>query len=74
MSIRVEVFKPAILYSAGAIAVAHNHPSGDPEPSAEDKSFTQRLARAGDLLGIKLLDHVVIGDGDYVSLKERGDL
>lgn len=67
-----EVYKPAILHSAGALAVCHNHPSGDPEPSAEDQDFTRRLYKAGELLGIRLLDHLILGNGDYVSLKERG--
>lgn len=67
-----EVFKPAILGSAAAVILAHNHPSGDPEPSAEDLSLTRRLCAAGELLGIKVVDHLVIGDGRYVSLKLRG--
>ena len=67
--------KPAILASAAAIVLAHNHPSGDPEPSAEDVALTRRLAAAGTLLGIEVLDHVVIGEvGRFVSLKERGVL
>jgi DNA repair protein RadC len=49
----------------------HNHPSGNPEPSRSDVDITQRLAEAGELLGIKLLDHLIIGDGNYVSLKEK---
>jgi DNA repair protein RadC len=65
-----EVFKPAILANAAAIVLVHNHPSGDPEPSDEDKALTQRLKQAGDLMGIRVLDHVVIGDGRYVSLAE----
>ena len=70
-----EVYKPAILASAAAIIVAHNHPSGDPEPSADDIALTRRLVAAGELLGIKLLDHLVLGeDGSYVSLSERGVL
>jgi DNA repair protein RadC len=52
----------------------HNHPSGDPEPSAEDLALTRRLAQAGTLMGIEVLDHVVLGRGRYVSLKERGVL
>lgn len=67
-----EVFKDAIVASAAALIVAHNHPSGDPTPSAEDKRITQRLAEAGQLIGIELLDHIVIGDNRWVSLKERG--
>ena len=70
-----EVFKPALVYSAGAIAVAHNHPSGDPDPSPEDRAFTRRLAQAGEFLGIRVLDHVILGaHGDFVSLKAHGDL
>lgn len=68
-----EVFKPAILASAGNIVVAHNHPSGDPEPSQDDLRLTRRLHAAGQLLGIELLDHIVIGaNGAYVSLRARG--
>jgi DNA repair protein RadC len=70
-----EVFKPAILAGSAAILAAHNHPSGDPEPSAEDLALTRRLAAAGQLLGIELLDHLVIGEaGRFVSLRERGAL
>jgi len=70
-----EVFKPAILLGAAAIILAHNHPSGDPTMSAEDKRVTERIHEAGKLIGIDLLDHVVIGDADrWVSLKERGVL
>jgi DNA repair protein RadC len=67
-----EVFKDAIAASAASLIVAHNHPSGDPAPSAEDRRITQRLAEAGQLLGIELLDHIVIGNDCWVSLKERG--
>lgn len=69
-----EVFKDAIAISAAAIIVAHNHPSGDPTPSAEDRRVTQRLAEAGELLGIDLLDHVILGDNRWTSLKEAGVL
>jgi DNA repair protein RadC len=65
-----EVFKAAILANAAAIILVHNHPSGDPDPSDEDKALTRRLKEAGDLIGIRVLDHVVIGDGRYVSLAE----
>jgi len=68
-----EVWKPAIQASAAAVIVAHNHPTGVPAPSAEDVELTRRLAAAGDLVGIRLLDHVIVGDGTYASLKERGD-
>ena len=67
-----EVFKAAILANAAAIILVHNHPSGDPEPSAEDKALTTRLAQAGELLGIRVLDHVVIGDGRFRSLAVEG--
>ncbi len=69
-----EVFKPAILRSAAAIAVAHNHPSGVADPSPEDQEFTRRLARAGELLGIRVLDHLIVCDESYVSLREAGHL
>ena len=70
-----EVFKPAILSNAASILVGHNHPSGDPTPSGEDGQVTERLQQAGDVLGIDLLDHVIIGEeGRWVSLKERGML
>ena len=65
----------AILAGSAAILAAHSHPSGDPEPSAEDISLTRRLAAAGQLLGIELLDHVILGEaGRFVSLRERGVL
>lgn len=66
-----EVFRPAIVAAAAAVICAHNHPSGDPEPSAEDLGVTRRLADAGKLLGIPLLDHVVLGEGRHVSLRQR---
>ncbi|GAB2672948.1 DNA repair protein RadC [Paenibacillus thermoaerophilus] len=69
-----EVFRSAILRSAASIICAHNHPSGDPEPSREDVLLTRRLAEAGELIGIRLLDHVVIGDHRFSSLKEQGHL
>ena len=66
-----EVFRPAVRAGAAAILCAHNHPSGDPEPSQEDLAVTQRLEQAGKLLGIPLLDHVVLGEGRWISLRER---
>jgi DNA repair protein RadC len=69
-----EVFRPAVLASAASIVVAHNHPSGDPEPSEEDISITRRLVQVGELLGIGLLDHVIIGRRGVTSLRERGAL
>lgn len=69
-----EVFRDALALGASAIVVAHNHPSGDPTPSADDRAVTARLMRAGDLLGIELLDHLVVGDPDWVSLARLGAL
>ena len=69
-----EVFRPAIRECAASIIVAHNHPSGDPTPSREDLEITARLQKAGELIGIPMLDHVIIGAGRYVSLAERGKL
>ena len=67
-----EVFRAAIAEAAAGIILVHNHPSGDPTPSAEDRETTRRIADAGRLLGISLLDHLVFGDGKYVSLKPGG--
>lgn len=66
-----EVFNPAIRDSAAAIVVIHNHPSGDPYPSPEDIDLTKRLVATGEILGIKVLDHVVVGDGSYYSFADR---
>ncbi|MDK2821002.1 MAG: repair protein RadC [Clostridia bacterium] len=66
-----EVFKDPIRRSAASIILAHNHPSGDPTPSKEDIEVTKRLSEAGKILGINVLDHLIIGDGRFVSLKER---
>ena len=66
-----EVFKTALLSSAAAIILIHNHPTGDTTPSSEDREVTRRLQEAGTLLGIKVLDHIVIGD-DYFSFAESG--
>jgi DNA repair protein RadC len=67
-----EVYKEAIKRSAASIICAHNHPSGDPTPSREDIEVTRRLAECGRVIGIELLDHLIIGDKSYVSLKEKG--
>lgn len=67
-----EVFKPALLCSAAAVILAHNHPSGDPKPSANDVEITKKLIEAGEIIGISIIDHVIIGQGRYVSLKEKG--
>ena len=66
--------KPAILSNAAAVVLGHNHPSGDPQPSHEDKALTKRLVDAGKLLGIEVLDHVVIGDSTYYSFTDEGIL
>lgn len=67
-----ETFTAAIAARAAAIIVAHNHPSGDPTPSAEDLALTTRLVQCGELIGIPILDHLIIGDGRHLSLKEKG--
>jgi len=67
-----EVFKTALLSSAAAIILVHQHPTGDPSPSSEDIAITRRLKEAGDIMGIKILDHIIIGDGEYLSFVERG--
>jgi DNA repair protein RadC len=69
-----EICKHALLEDAAAVILYHNHPSGDPSPSAEDEEFTRRLRRAAESIGIRLLDHVIVGRTDCVSLKERGVL
>ena len=69
-----EAFNPAVRHSAGAVIFIHNHPSGDPTPSREDHELTKRLVACGDLLGIKVLDHLIVGDGRYYSFADRGCL
>lgn len=69
-----EVFKPAIRRSSDAIIVVHNHPSGDPTPSPEDLAVTRRLVAAGRIVGIEVLDHVILGAGTFVSLRQEGYL
>lgn len=69
-----EIFSEAIRKSSSSIIICHNHPSGDPTPSQEDIAITKRLLEVGKLVGIDLLDHVIIGDGKFVSLKEKGIL
>ena len=69
-----EVFKPAIVESAPCIIIAHNHPSGDATPSQADINLTKDLVEVGKLLGVELLDHVVIGDGTFASIKNGGFL
>ncbi|MNR56218.1 hypothetical protein D3C85_1767520 [compost metagenome] len=67
-----EVFRAAIKRSSASIICVHNHPSGDPTPSPEDISLTGRLVEAGAIIGIEVLDHVIIGDQRFISLKEQG--
>lgn len=69
-----EVFREAVKRSAASIIVAHNHPSGDPTPSQEDINVTRRLVESGKMIGIELLDHLIIGDRKFISLKEKGYL
>lgn len=66
-----DVFKIAIKRNSNSIILIHNHPSGDPTPSKEDINITNRLLEVGELIGIKVLDHIIIGDMDYISLKEK---
>ncbi|MTV26439.1 DNA repair protein RadC [Nitriliruptoraceae bacterium ZYF776] len=69
-----EVFRDALLHGASALVIAHNHPSGDAEPSRDDQLITRRLVRAGELVGVEILDHIVIGHERWVSLARRGAL
>ena len=69
-----EIFIEAVKHHAVSLVMIHNHPSGDPAPSREDIKLTKRVKEAGELLGIRLLDHIIIGDNCYISLKERGIL
>lgn len=67
-----DVFRFAIKSNAARIIAVHNHPSGNPEPSENDKTVTKRLIRSGDILGVEVLDHIIVGNDSYVSLRERG--
>lgn len=69
-----EVFKAAMLNNASSIILFHNHPSGDPSPSKEDHEMTKRIAEAGEIIGINVIDHIIIGDGRYCSFKEIGEM
>ena len=66
------IFRDALLHSAAAVILAHNHPSGDPEPSRDDERVTRRLVESGRLLGVEVLDHLVVGGSAWVSLARRG--
>ena len=67
-----EIFREAVRFSAARVIIGHNHPSGNPEPSQADIDFTRRLMECGELMGIELLDHFVVGGEEYISLKEIG--
>jgi DNA repair protein RadC len=67
-----DIFREAVKRSAASIVVSHNHPSGNPTPSPEDIEVTRRLTEAGSIIGIEVLDHVIIGDHKFISLKEKG--
>ena len=67
-----EVFRPALLTNSAAIIIAHNHPSGNPKPSENDNRLTRRLKKAGKLLGIEVIDHIITGDGEHYSYVHAG--
>jgi len=67
-----EIFKAAVVASAAGVILVHNHPTGNPEPSAEDTDLTLRFVRCGELMGIELVDHIIIGGASFVSMRERG--
>lgn len=67
-----EIFKEAIIHNSASVVLAHNHPSGDPEPSEEDMKITERLVESGKILGIEVIDHIIIGKTNFASFKERG--
>ena len=67
-----EVFKDAIVHSAASVVLAHNHPSGDPEPSEDDLKITKKLVESGKILGIEVVDHIIIGKNNFCSYKEKG--
>lgn len=69
-----DVFRAALLLNASGIVLAHNHPSADPTPSADDIAMTRQLVAAGELLGVEILDHIIVGEKQYVSFKETGRL
>jgi DNA repair protein RadC len=69
-----EVFRPAVSEGAAAVILVHNHPSGDPSPSAEDRAVTRQMVGAGRVLGIPVLDHVIVGDGRWSALSDEGAL
>lgn len=66
-----EVFEPAVKYSAAQIIIAHNHPSGNPDPSEDDLKITKRLIEAGKILGIEVIDHIIVTNNSFISLKKN---
>ena len=69
-----EVFREALAHGSASLILCHNHPSGDPTPSEDDVTLTARLQEAGEVMGVPVLDHIIIGGGRYVSLKEAGKM
>ena len=69
-----ELFREAVRENSAAVILVHNHPSGDPTPSKEDLALTARMVQTGELVGIPVLDHLIIGDGRFVSMKDKGIL
>ena len=69
-----DAFRAAVIQGASAVTIVHNHPSGDPAPSREDRDTTKRMIQAGQILGIHVLDHIVIGDDDYYSFADAGQM
>lgn len=69
-----EVYKSALLASAASVIFVHSHPSGDPDPSESDRGITKQLYQAGELLGIEVLDHVIIGRGEFYSFADKGEI
>ena len=69
-----EIFREAVKYSSARILLAHNHPSGNPTPSPQDIQFTKRMEECGEMMGIQLLDHIILGDSGYISLREENFL
>ncbi|RPJ05549.1 MAG: hypothetical protein EHM36_08160, partial [Deltaproteobacteria bacterium] len=67
-----EVFKDAITHSAASVILAHNHPSGDPEPSEDDLKITKKLVESGKILGIEVIDHIIVGKNNFYSFREKG--
>jgi DNA repair protein RadC len=67
-----EIFKAAVRYSAARIILAHNHPSGSVEPSEADFGFTRRVVDSGEMIGIEVIDHIIVGENEYLSLREEG--